>query len=82
MQIDVKEQRFVDHLDPKAAGDLLVRLRKNIEVAAKQRPMGFNPRKVLIIGNEHHQKHDPVQGHVMYLRRGIRDLRQTSGWAP
>ena len=78
----MEEWRLVGRLDPKVAGDLSVQLRKNVQAATKQHPVVFDPHEVLAIGNEHHQKHDPVQGHVMYLRRGIRDLRQTSGWAP
>ena len=34
----------------------------------KKCPVGFDPREVLTIVNEHHQKHDSVQGQVMYLR--------------
>jgi hypothetical protein len=33
----------------------------------KQCPVGFDPYKFLTIGNEHCQKHDPVQGQVVYL---------------
>ena len=61
-QIDVKEGRFVGHLDPKAADNLPVRLRKNIEAMTKQRPVGFDPCEVLAIGNKHRQKHDPIRG--------------------
>ena len=63
----MKEGRFVGRLDPKATGDLSVRLRKNVEAAVEQRLVGFDPREVLAIGKEHHQKHDPIQGQVMYL---------------
>jgi hypothetical protein len=63
----VKEWRFVDCLDPKVAGDLSVRLRKNIEAMIEQCPMGFDPREVSTIRNEHRQKHDPIWGQVMYL---------------
>ena len=61
-EIDVKEGRFVGHLDPKAIGDLSVRLRKNVEATTKQRLVGFDLYEVFIIGNEHRQKHDPVRG--------------------
>jgi hypothetical protein len=64
----VKEGRFVGCLDPKVVGDLSDRLRKNIEATTKQHPVGFDPREIFIIGNKHHQKHDPVQGQVVYLR--------------
>ena len=64
----MKERRFVGRLDPKATGDLSVRLRKNVEAAVEQRLVGFDPREVLAIGKEHHQKHDPIQGQVVYLR--------------
>jgi hypothetical protein len=30
--------------------------------------VGFDPRDVFIIGNEHHQKHDPIRGQVVNLR--------------
>ena len=53
-EIDVKEWRFVGILDPKAAGDLPVRLRKNVEATTKQRPVGFDPHEIFTIGNEHH----------------------------
>ena len=66
-EIDVKEGRFVGYLDPKVAGDLSIRLRKNVKAMTKQCPVGFNPHEVFIIGNEHRQKHDPVQGQVVYL---------------
>jgi len=56
----VKEGRFVGRFDPKAADDLPVRLRKNVEETTKQHLVGFDPREVFTIGNEHHQKHDPV----------------------
>jgi hypothetical protein len=59
-EIDVKEWRFVGRLDPKAVGDLLVRLRKNVKAMIEQRLVGFDPHKVFTIGNEHHHKHDPV----------------------
>ena len=49
----MKEWRFVGRLDPKVAGDLPVRLRKNVEATTKQRPVGFDPREVFTIGNEH-----------------------------
>ena len=52
-EIDVKEWRFVVHLDPKAIGDLSFRLRKNIDATTKQRPVGFDPHEVFTIGNEH-----------------------------
>ena len=64
----MEEQRFVGRLDPKAARDLPVQLRKNIEASTEQRPVGFNPRKILTIRDEHRQKHDPVWGQVVYLR--------------
>ena len=64
----MKEGRFVSCLDPKATGDLSIRLRKNVDATTEQRPVGFNPREVLIIGNKHHQKHDPIRGQVVYLR--------------
>jgi hypothetical protein len=70
-EIIVKEWRFVGRLDPKAVSNHSVRLRKNVEATTKQRPIGFDPREVLTIGNEHHQKHNPVRGQVMYLRVGI-----------
>jgi hypothetical protein len=68
MEIDVKEWKIVGRLDPKAVGDLSVRLRKNVEAMIEQRPVGFDPREVFIIGNEHCQKRDPVRGQVMHLR--------------
>ena len=55
-EIDVKEGRFVGHLDPKAIGDLSVRLRKNTEATIEQRLVGFDPRRVHTIGNKHCQK--------------------------
>jgi len=67
-EIDVKEGRFVGHLDPKAIGDLSVRLRKNTEATIEQRLVGFDPRRVHTIGNKHRQKHDPIRGQVVYLR--------------
>jgi hypothetical protein len=42
-------------------------LRKNVEAVVEQRLVGFNPREVLAIGDEHCQKHDPVRGQMMYL---------------
>jgi hypothetical protein len=33
----------------------------------KQLPVGLNPRKILAIRDEHHQKYDPIRGQVMYL---------------
>ena len=53
-KIDVKEGRFVSRLDPKAAGDLSVRLRKNVEAMTKTTPSGVRPREVFTIGNKHH----------------------------
>ena len=64
----MKEGRFVNHLDPKAVGDLSVRLRKNVEATIEQRLVGFDPRRVHTIGNKHRQKHDPIRGQVVYLR--------------
>jgi len=52
-EIDVKEWRFVGHFDPKAISNLPVRLRKNVEATTKQCPVGFDPREVYTIGNEH-----------------------------
>ena len=66
-EIDVKEWRFISCLDPKAAGDLPVRLRKNVEATIKQHPVGFNPHEVFTIGDEHRQKHNLIQGQVVYL---------------
>jgi hypothetical protein len=66
-EIDVQEWRFVGRLNPKAFGDLPVRLRKNVEATTKQHPVGFNPHEVFTIGDEHRQKHDPVWGQVVYL---------------
>ena len=67
-EINVKEGRFVGCLDPKAIGNLSIILRKNVNATTEQRPVGFNPHEVLIIGNKHRQKHDPVRGQVVYLR--------------
>jgi hypothetical protein len=33
----------------------------------KQCLVGFNPREVFIVGNEHRQKHNPIWGQVVYL---------------
>ena len=66
-EIDVKEWRFVGRLDPKAVGDLLFKLGKNVEATTEQCLVGFYPRKVLTIGNKHRQKHDPIRGQVVYL---------------
>jgi hypothetical protein len=63
----VKDLRFVGHLDLKAANDLSVRLRKSVEAMTEQHLVGFDPHEVFTIGNEHHQKHDPVRGQAMYL---------------
>ena len=62
----MKEGRFVNHLDPKAVGDLSVRLRKKVEAMTEQCTMGFDPHEVLTIGNKHRQKHDPIWGQVVY----------------
>lgn len=59
-EVDLEKGRFVNRLDPEAAGDLLVQLGKNIEVAAEQGPVGFDPHEILIFGDEHGQKHDLV----------------------
>jgi hypothetical protein len=48
-EVDVKEQRFVGRLDSKAIGDLPIRLRKNVEAAIKQHPVGFDPYEVFTI---------------------------------
>jgi len=64
----VKEGRFVSRFDPKAVGDLPARLRKSVLATTIQCPVGFDSRKVFTIGYEHHQKHDPVHGQVVYLR--------------
>ena len=64
----MEERRLVDRLDPKATGDLSLRLRKNVEATEKQRPVGFDPREVLAIGDKHRQMQDPVRGNVVYLR--------------
>ena len=52
-EINVEEQRLASRLDPKATGDLSVRLRKNIKAAAKQHPVGLDPREIIAIGNKH-----------------------------
>ena len=48
----MKEGRFVSCPDPKVVGDLLVRLRKNVEAIIEQCPVGFDPHEVLTIGNK------------------------------
>ena len=58
----MKEGTFIARLDPKATGDLLVRLRKNVEATIEQSLVGFDPREVYTIGNEHRHRHDPIQG--------------------
>ena len=39
----------------------------------EQRLVGFDPHKVLSIGNKHHQKHNPIRGQVVYLRVMVSD---------
>ena len=58
----MKEGRFVGYLDLKVAGDLSIRLRKNVQATIEQRPLGIDPYEVFTIGNKHRQKHDPIQG--------------------
>lgn len=52
-EVDVEKGRFVGSLDPEAAGDLSVRLGKNIKATAEQGLVGFNPRKIITVGEEH-----------------------------
>jgi hypothetical protein len=39
-EINVKEGRFVSCLDPKAIGDLSIKLRKNLKATTDQCPVG------------------------------------------
>jgi hypothetical protein len=68
-EIDVKEGRFVKRLDPKATGDLSVRLRKNVEATTKQRLVGFDPHEIFTIGKRRRMPCQRLQ-HLRGLHRG------------